>query len=209
MSTSSASSYSNGPVKADKRSEISAYWAQNWWTVALRGVAAIVFGLIAIFLPGVTILSLVLVFAAYMFVDGVASFISAARAGRHHEAWGLLALSGCASLLAGVIAVAWPGITVLAFVLLFAVAQIFSGALMLRSGFLLEHDHGRWWLILGGILGVVFGFVLIAIPFIGAIVLTWWLGIYASALGIVLLILSFKLRSRHINRSPVPTTSAA
>jgi uncharacterized membrane protein HdeD (DUF308 family) len=198
MSTIGASTYTNDPVKAEKRRAISECLARNWWTVALRGLAAVAFGLIAIFLPGVTMLSLVLVFAAYMFVDGVMSLVSATRAGRHHEAWGLLAMSGVASIVAGVIAVAWPGITVLAFVILVAVAQLITGALMLRSAFLVEHDHGRWWLAIGGVLALIFGILLIVAPFIGALVLTWWLGIYATAMGIVLLAFSFKLRSRHV-----------
>jgi uncharacterized membrane protein HdeD (DUF308 family) len=200
MSTGNATFYSNDPVNFDKRTAMNECLARNWWALALRGLAAVAFGLIAIFLPGVTMLSLVLVFAVYMFVDGGVSLASSLRAGRHHEAWGLLALSGCASILAGVIAVSWPGITVLAFVLLVAVAQIVSGGLMLRSAYLLHDNHGRWWLVLGGILSVIFGIVLIAAPLLGALVLTWWLGVYATALGIILLSLSFKLRLRHVER---------
>ena len=93
---------------------------RNWWAVALRGVFGILFGLIALFAPGPTILSLVLLFSAYMLVDGVFGIVAAVRAARRHERWGLLLLEGLANIATGAIAFLWPGITVIAFVLLMA-----------------------------------------------------------------------------------------
>ena len=169
--------------------------AQNWWAVALRGVIAIVFGLIALFLPGATMLSLVLFFSAYMLVDGVFTIISGVRAARRGERWGLLVFEGILNILTGIIAFLWPGITVLAFVLLMAGWAILTGALELAAAYRLKIDHGRWWLVLGGILSVLFGVLLIVTPIIGAVVLTWWLGAYALIFGISLLVLAFRLRS--------------
>lgn len=195
MSTSSASW--DGDLTFEKRRALSACLARNWWAMALRGAAAVIFGLIALFMPGVTMISLVLVFAAYMFVDGVAMIVLAVRAAKHHHrAWQMIAASGVASLVAGILAAGWPGITMLVFVMLIAAAQLISGAIMLRSAYLLEHDHGRWWLAIGGVLAILFGVMLIAAPLIGALVLTWWLGAYALAIGIVMLVLSFKLRAK-------------
>jgi uncharacterized membrane protein HdeD (DUF308 family) len=203
MSTSNTSPFWSGSV-ADRR--MSAGLARNWWAIALRGVAAIVFGLIAIFLPGVTMLSLVLVFAAYMLVDGAMGIVSAVRAARLGEAWTLLAFAGVVNIAAAILAAAWPGITVLVFVMIVAASEIVSGGLMFSSALNLEQDHGRWWLALGGVLSMAFGVILIITPLVGALVLTWWLGIYAIAFGIVLLLLAFRLRSRHVENfgSPAP-----
>jgi uncharacterized membrane protein HdeD (DUF308 family) len=183
---------------------------QNWWLFTLRGVLGIVFGCIALIFPGPTMLSLVIVFSAYMLVDGVAGIISAVRAMRRRDRWGLLVFEGLLNIATGIIAFLWPGITVLAFVLLVAAWAIVSGALMTAAGFRLNIDHGRWWLVLGGLLSLVYGALLIATPLIGAIVLTWWLGAYALAFGVALVIFSFKLRSREHERvSPTAVGTAA
>jgi uncharacterized membrane protein HdeD (DUF308 family) len=170
---------------------------QNWWLFTVRGVLGIIFGCIALIFPGPTMLSLVIVFSAYMLVDGVAGIISAVRAIRRKEdRWGLLIFEGLLNVATGIVAFLWPGITVLAFVLLIAAWAIVSGALMTAAGFRLNIDHGRWWLVLGGLLSLAYGALLVITPLIGALVLTWWLGAYALGFGIVLVVFSFKLRSR-------------
>ena len=178
---------------------MSAALAQNWWAVALRGVFGIIFGLLAFLLPGVTMLSLVLVFAAYMLVDGVFAIVSAVRAIRKNERWGLLAFQGLLSIAAGVVAAVWPGITVLSFVILIAAWSLVSGLLMTAAGFRLKVDHGRWWLILGGLASLCLGILLLIAPLIGAVVLTWWLGAYALVFGTAFLILGFRLRARRLD----------
>jgi len=195
MSTTTA----NDPASASAReasTTIGEILARNWWAVALRGAAGIVFGLIALFLPGITMLALVLLFSAYMLVDGVFAIIAAVRAARRRDRWGLLTLEGSASLVTGVLAFVWPGLTILAFVILIAAWAIVTGMLMLAAAFRLGTDHGRSWLALGGAASLAFGALLIVAPPIGALVLTWWLGAYALVFGVVLLILAFKLRSR-------------
>jgi uncharacterized membrane protein HdeD (DUF308 family) len=170
---------------------------QNWWLFTLRGVLGIIFGCIALIFPGPTMLSLVIVFSAYMLVDGVAGIISAVRSIRRKEdRWGLLIFEGLLNIVVGIVAFLWPGITVLAFVLLIAAWAIVSGALMTAAGFRLKMDLGRWWLVLGGLLSVAYGTLLVITPLIGALVLVWWLGAYALAFGVALVVFSFKLRSR-------------
>jgi uncharacterized membrane protein HdeD (DUF308 family) len=185
--------------------------AQNWWLFTLRGIFGIIFGLIALIFPGPTMLSLVIVFSAYMLVDGVAGIISAVRAARRNEdRWGLLVLEGLLDIAAGIIAFLWPGITVIAFVWLIAAWAIVSGALMTAAGFRLNIEHGRWWLVVGGLLSLAYGALLIITPLIGALVLTWWLGAYALAFGVALVVFSFKLRSRqHARVSPTAVGTAA
>ncbi len=194
----------------DARTEaMCALLAQNWWAVALRGVFAILFGIIALLVPGATILSLVLFFSAYMLVDGVFAIVSAMRAAAHHERWGLLVLEGACDIAAGAIALVWPGITVLTFVFLSAAWAIISGGLMLGAAFRLTKHYGRWWLALGGIVSIVFGVLLAIAPVIGAVVLTWWLGAYAFAFGIALLVLAFRLRARKDDTPRTATSQAA
>ena len=170
---------------------------QNWWLFLLRGILGIIFGLIALIFPGPTMLSLVLLFSAYMLVDGIFAIVSAVRAIRRREdRWGLLIFEGLLNIAVGILAFLWPGITVIAFVILVAAWAIVSGGLMTAAGFRLNVDHGRWWLILGGLLSIAFGVLLVIAPLIGAVVLTWWIGAYAIAFGVALIIFSFKLRSR-------------
>lgn len=185
--------------------------AQNWWLFLLRGILGILFGVVALIFPGPTMLSLVLLFSAYTLVDGVAGIISAVRAiRRKEERWGWLIFEGLLNIAVAILAFLWPGMTVLAFVLLVAAWAIVSGALMTAAAFRLNVSHGRWWLVLGGLLSLAYGALLVATPLIGAIVLTWWMGAYAIAFGVALVILSFKLRSRRhqqINRTVAGTAA--
>ena len=184
---------------------------QNWWLFTLRGIFAIVFGLLALIYPGPTMLSLVILFSAYMLVDGIFGIISAVRAIRRKEdRWGLLIFEGLIDIAVGILAFLWPGITVVAFVLLVGAWAIVTGAVMTAAGFRLNVSHGRWWLALSGVLSLAFGTLLVIIPLIGAVVLTWWIGAYALAFGVALVIFSFKLRSRqHEGVSPTAVGTAA
>ncbi|WP_343232672.1 HdeD family acid-resistance protein [Microvirga antarctica] len=182
--------------------------AQNWWATALRGVFAIIFGLIALFLPGATMLSLVLFFSAYMLVDGVFGIIAAMKAASNHQRWGLLVLGGLVDIAVGVIAFVWPGLTVLFFISLVAFWSLITGVLMIISAFKLHPTYGRGWLIFSGAVSVIFGIALLVGPLVGAVVLTWWLGAYALVFGVTLIVLAFKLRS-HKDDVIAPAASAA
>lgn len=197
------------PARCDALSEV---LAERWWVVGLRGLLGIVFGLICLFVPAAAILSLVLLFSAYMLVDGAFGIYSAIKAARNGDRWGLLILEGIVDIAAGVIAFVWPAITAIAFVLIIAIWALISGALMLVAAFRLNIDHGRWWLALGGIASIIFGVVLILAPVVGAVVLTWWLGAYALVFGVLLLVLAFQLRSRreeHKRKAPAPAAKKA
>jgi uncharacterized membrane protein HdeD (DUF308 family) len=176
--------------------------ARNWWLFALRGALGIIFGLIALIYPGVTMLSLVLIFAAYMLVDGVCAIASGIMAARHGERWGWFILEGLVDLAAGIAAFLLPGLTVLVFVYLIAFWALLSGGLMLGAAFSVDGAHGRWWLVLGGLASVVYGALLLIAPIIGAVVLTWWIGAYAIVFGVALLVLAFNLRSRAASHAP-------
>lgn len=170
--------------------------AKNWWAIGIRGALGILFGLIALFLPGATMLSLVLVFAAYAFADGVFGIVSAVRAAREHERWGYLLVEGLVDIAVAAIAVVWPGITVVTFVFLVAFWAVLTGVLELMAAFRLDFIDGRGWLIFGGIVSILYGVLLFVAPMIGAVVLTWWLGAYALVFGVSLVMLAFKLHAR-------------
>ena len=183
-------------IQSARSDALSQLLAQHWWAVGLRGILAIIFGLLCLLTPGIAVGALVLLFAAYMFVDGVFAILSGIRAARSGESWGLLILEGIVDLAAGAIAILWPAITLVALVWIVAIWAIVSGALMLAAAVGLNLDYGRWWLALGGIASLVFGIMLIIEPFIGAVVLTLWIGAYALVFGVLLLVLAFQLNSK-------------
>jgi uncharacterized membrane protein HdeD (DUF308 family) len=205
MATSSAStSHAEGLAPEGRNSAMSAVLAQNWWAIALRGVFAILFGLIALFSPGATLLSLALLFAAYLIVDGICGIVAAIRAAGRHERWGILLLEGALNIVMGLVAALFPVGAVLAFVWVTAGWSIVTGILMIVAALKLAPAYGRGWLIFSGIVSVLFGLALAFSPIVGAVVLTWWLGAYALVFGITLLVLAFKLRGQ---RNAGPTTA--
>jgi uncharacterized membrane protein HdeD (DUF308 family) len=175
---------------------MSALLAENWWAIALRGFFGILFGIIALLMPGMTIEAFVLLFAAYMLVDGIFAIVAGVRAAAHHERWGALILQGILDLIAAAIAIFVPIATILAFVYLNAAWAIISGALMLAAVFRLHPTHGKWILALAGTLSLVWGILLVIAPIPGIVVMTWWVGAYALVFGCALIALAFRLRRR-------------
>jgi uncharacterized membrane protein HdeD (DUF308 family) len=173
--------------------------ARNWWAVALRGAVAVIFGVLAVALPGIAIFWLVVLFAAYMLIDGVFAIVAGVRAAQHHERWWPFALEGAADIAAGLIAVIWPTITAIALVYLVAIWAIVTGVLMVSAGFSPRRPHGAWLLVLGGLLSVLLGILFIGWPSAGVIAIGWWIGVYAITFGVVLLVFAFRLR-RHLHQ---------
>ncbi len=183
---------------------MSALLARNWWAIVLRGVFAIVFGIVALLMPGVTLGVLALLFGAYMVVDGVFTLAAALGAARHHERWGLLTLEGVVDLIAGAIALIWPIVTIIAFIYLMGVWAIVTGGLLTAAAFRLHAPHGRIWMLLGGIVSMVWGILLFVFPLTGALVLTWWMAGYALFFGGALIVLGLRLRARRHERPQPP-----
>jgi uncharacterized membrane protein HdeD (DUF308 family) len=186
---------------------------ENWWVITLRGIIGILFGLVALLLPGVTILSLVLIFAAYMLVDGAFSLAGALRALNKNKPWGWILLNGIISIIAAILAVLWPAITAVVFVLLVAAWSIIAGAMQLVAGYRTnQRARGRGWLIFSGIVSILFGALLVLSPILGAIVLTWWIGAYVLVWSVLLLVIAFSVRSKTAgqgNGVETPASTAA
>ena len=177
--------------------------AKNWWAIALRGAAALIFGLLAIALPGLTAAALILMFAAFAVADGAFAIVAAVRAARQGERWGAMALLGIASLVAGAIAFFAPMIAALSLVLLFAAWAIVTGALEIAAAIRLRKEiEGEWLLGLTGALSIVLGIAVVAFPGAGLLGLVWWIGAYALIAGVLLLALAFRLRRIHKSAAP-------
>jgi len=173
--------------------------AQAWWLVLLRGIAGILFGILAFVWPGLTLLTLILLYGAYALVDGIFALIAAftGRVGGAPTWW--LIVIGLFGLAAGVVTFAWPGVTALVLIIFiggWAIAHgVFEiiGAIKLRK----EIDN-EWLLILAGALSVIFGIIVLIAPGAGALGLVWAIGAYSIAFGILLVGLSLRLRNhRH------------
>lgn len=170
--------------------------AASWGWVLLRGVLAIIVGIIAITTPLAALGGLILVFAVYAAADGIAAIVSAVRAARGHRHWGWFLVEGLINLAAAAFALFLPIAAAISFVAVTAVWALLSGGVMLFAGVRLDADHGRWWLVLGGAVSLVLGVLLLLNPAVGALVLTQWFGVYALAFGIALSILAFRLKRR-------------
>lgn len=186
---------------------MSSLLAESWWLIALRGLLAIVFGIVALIMPVAVMLSLALLFAVYLFIDGVLAISSAVRAARTHEHWALLLAEGVLDLIMSAVVALFPLSAVLAFVLITAAWALLTGGLLIATAFRI--GHGRWWLAFGGIVSIVWGVLLIIAPIVGALVLTWWLGGYAITFGIMLLVFGFRLRHHRMPRGAAMAASPA
>jgi uncharacterized membrane protein HdeD (DUF308 family) len=165
---------------------------RRWWILLVRGVIAVVFGLLAFAWPGLTIIILTALFAAYALVDGVFALLVGL-----HSRWWVLAMIGVLGIVAGLVAFLSPGLTALTLLLIIATWAILRGIIEIAAAIQLRKViANEWALILGGICSVVFGIILFARPAVGALAVIWIIGAYALIIGIFLIILSFRVK-RH------------
>ena len=177
-----------------------------WWLVLLRGVAAIAFGLLAWAWPGATLITVALFWGAYALVDGVAALVGGwqAKSDAGRPMWQVV-LIGLLGVAAGIFTFVSPGITAFALLMLMAVWAIANGVFQISAAIRLRKEiANEWLLILSGALSVVFGGLMILNPGAGAMAVLWLIGVFAVAYGVLLVILSFKLR-----KHAAPRTSAA
>jgi uncharacterized membrane protein HdeD (DUF308 family) len=167
-----------------------------WWAVALRGALAVLFGILALIWPGVTVVVLVALFGAYALVDGILALGSAAFGGtRAAGRRGWLILEGVVGVITGIITFAWPGVTALALLWIIAFWAIVTGVLEIIAAIRLRREmEGEWMLILSGALSVVFGLLLAIWPGAGALTLIVLIAIYAIIFGVALIVLGLRMR---------------
>ena len=181
---------------------------RDWWVFAIRGIAAIVFGVLAFIWPETTLTVLVILFGAYALVDGVSLLIALARgdalARRHAWAVGIMGVLG---IVAGVVTFMWPGLTAISLLYLVAVWAIAMGTFQLIAAIALRSElEGEFWMALGGVASIVFGGLLIAFPGAGLISLVWLVGIWSVVFGVSSLGLAYRL---HEIGAALPTPAAS
>jgi uncharacterized membrane protein HdeD (DUF308 family) len=166
----------------------------NWWALAIRGVVAILFGIIAIVSPGLTAAALIILFGAYALVDGIFALVAGLRAAAHHGRSGALLVEGVLNILIGLIAFFWPAATLVALIYLIAIWAIITGVALIMAGMALIRFSGEWLLVICGLLSILLGIVLFITPAAGVVALSWWFGIYALLFGIALVSAAFRIR---------------
>jgi uncharacterized membrane protein HdeD (DUF308 family) len=179
--------------------------ARNWWLVALRGVAGILFGIMAFIWPGTTLTALVLLLGAYLFIDGIATIAHSISARKVNDVWWLMLLEGIATLIFGALTLFWPGLTGILLISMIAVWSIITGVLEIVSAVRMRKViDNEWMLIISGIFSVLFGLALIIFPLAGAISIAFIIGTYAIIFGIFTLMFAFRLR-KHKDDTSIST----
>jgi uncharacterized membrane protein HdeD (DUF308 family) len=168
---------------------------RDWWVFAIRGIAAIVFGILAFIWPGTTLAVLVFLFGAYVLVDGASLLVALVRgdalARRHAWAVGIMGVLG---IVAGVVTFMWPGLTALSLLYLVAFWAIATGVFQVIAAIALRRElDGEFWMALGGVASIVFGALLVASPGDGLVTLVWLVGIWAIVFGVSSLALAYRL----------------
>jgi len=169
--------------------------ARNWWVLALRGAASVLFGIGAFLWPGITMSVLMILFGAYALVDGIGSVVAAVRWRHMDDRWGFTLAQGALGILGGLVALALPYVAALSLVYVVAAWAIITGVLEIVTAVALRKViEGEWLLALAGPASVLFGVALAVMPRAGVVVLSWWIGAYALLFGALLLALAFRLR---------------
>jgi uncharacterized membrane protein HdeD (DUF308 family) len=166
----------------------------RWWALALRGLVAVVFGIYAFVQPVGAALALAIAIAFVSIVEGGFGLAASIGRARRHRPWGWLAAEAVALLLLGIIILAWPGLSMLAFVLLVAARALVSGIVLVVEAIRLKGLRGRGWMAAGGVLNLLFAVLLAAAPVAGLLVLTWWIAAWALVAGAIGIGLGFSLR---------------
>ena len=168
---------------------------RNWWMLLVRGIAAVLFGVAVLVWPGIALTVLVLLWGAYALVDGVFAMVMGVQGRTYYRDWWVTVLEGVVSIIAGVVAFMWPGVTAVALLYVVAAWAIITGLLEIVAAIQLRKEiSGEFWLGLSGVLSIGMGMLLALYPGAGMVSLLWVLGIYAIAFGAALIILSFRVR---------------
>lgn len=170
---------------------------KEWGWIALRGVLAVIFGMLAVAWPIITVLTLSIVWGVFALADGLFAFGTGWRLHKKGVRWWPYMAFGVIGVLAGLIAIVWPGISAMVLVLIIGFWAALGGASQIVAAIRLRKEiDDEWFMILSGLLGVIFGLLLLFRPLEGAVAIAWIVGFYAMFMGILLIMLSFKVRSK-------------
>jgi uncharacterized membrane protein HdeD (DUF308 family) len=170
--------------------------ARHWWVVGLRGLAAVIFGILALLVPKLTLIVLIAFFGAYALIDGAIALFLAIRGREYNRNWGWLLVEGIAGILIGILTFRWPGVTALVLLAFIAAWAIVTGIMEIFGAIELRRViNNEWLLILSGVASVLFGLILLVFPGAGALALVVVIGLYAIIYGLLLLGLAWRLRA--------------
>lgn len=172
-----------------------AFLAHNWWTFVVRGIAALIFGILAFAWPLPTLFALVILYGAYALVDGAFAIVGAVQAASSKQQWGWLAFEGVVGLAAACIAFLYPGLTALVLLYIIAFWAILTGIFEIAAAIRLRARSGEWALWLSGIVSVAFGILLVIRPAAGAMAVVWIIGVYAIVFGVFTTAVGVRLRA--------------
>jgi uncharacterized membrane protein HdeD (DUF308 family) len=174
----------------------------SWSALALRGVLAVIFGILVFAWPGISLAVLVLFFGANALIDGVLAIVAAVRGSVSGARWWGMLLQGILGIATGIITFVWPGLTALVLLYFIAAWAIVIGVFEIAAAIRLRKEiQGEWLLALRGVLAIVFGVILFANPGAGALAVVWLIGAFSIALGVLNLVLAFRLRGHHQRRT--------
>ena len=167
----------------------------SWWVLLLRGAAAIIFGVLTWMQPAASAAALVLVFGAYVFVDGLLGIYTAIKSRQQSRHWWVVLLWGLTGVVVGVLTVINPAITALVLTIYIGVWALMTGVLQIVAALRLRKEiQGEWVLVLGGLLSVLFGIFVLMQPGAGMMAMLWVLATYAVIFGVLMVILAFKIK---------------
>jgi uncharacterized membrane protein HdeD (DUF308 family) len=170
--------------------------SRYWWMTLLRGAFWILFGVVILTKPDISLVSLTVALGVELFVDGIINVANAFSGRKEHEDWWVLLLVGLTGIGAGALTFYNPQATAFAVVFYVAIWAIATGLLEVIAAIRLRKQiQGEMWLAIAGIVSIVFGVLLAARPAAGALTLLWLIGVYAIAFGVMLLLLAFRVRS--------------
>jgi len=176
--------------------------SRNWGWVVLRGVAAVLFGILAFALPGVTLAVLVIVWGAYALADGILSLIAAYRIRDQGKPFWALVIVGLLGIAAGIVTFIWPGMTALLLLMFIAAWAIVMGIFQIVAAIRLRKEIQNEWLLgLSGVLSVLFGIIMFVQPGAGALAVIWVIAAYAIVFGVLLIWLGLRLKKRSESRT--------
>ena len=166
--------------------------SENWWVLALRGLLAVLFGFAALVLPLGTLEAVGRLFGVYAILEGALVVLIGMRGTQYR---GAFLSEGAFGIVAGLVALAWPGVTALVLLYVIAIWAILSGIAEIIAAVALRREiEGEWVLFLVGVLSVVLGVAMAVLPSVGVLSLIWLVGLYALAVGVAMIVLAFRVR---------------
>jgi uncharacterized membrane protein HdeD (DUF308 family) len=172
------------------------YLGRNWGWIVLRGVVAVLFGVLTIMWPGITLAALIILWGAYAFADGILALVAAWQVRDQGRPFWSLLVVGLIGIAAGVVTFLWPGITALSLLMVIAAWALMTGIFEIVAAVRLRKEiKGEWLLVLSGVLSVAFGVLMVVSPGAGALAMLAFIAAYAIAFGVLLIVLGFRLKS--------------